>query len=724
VQIVAGSGTLGERASRLTQQVLPWLYAPPAVACGWVEDDGVGIAFRRTPTGLDAAGRTGSFFVHALIWRAGSMPIEILARLWDAGIWQSAPPDAPPAQLAPVQSLEELQLEERVEVGQSVLNATLAGVLENLAAGRGTQLALPVDVALPVAAAVAARLPAKVGLLSFSTAETPERAARYDMVAGQEPIEGFGRVATDPVPGDGWRAAAELLITADGGDPQARELVDALTERAGTAGEFAQVLGVWMLTEAALATPEGVLSPGTARVVAADPRLVGGLAARGGVAGLARSVATGACLELLDATLAAGVPPELSAALGTELALVPVPRALGLLASLAPRLPDAAPTLAVTLGRAWLDGRLDDLRTSEALTLARLVAAAPDDATSRGVREALIGRSDLADAIVGSQLPLRWRADATAVHAATLNRAVLAQALLADRHFAAAFVRSAPLKAPEAMTEAVDAALAGQALDVAEAAAGALDGTDRVRALWPALVRASPHSRVQAMAHWCPRDVVVSDDWVRLAIEAAIEATLEVRDTRRSLPPLHRLFAMRAETQTAGTRAWLVIADALAEAARTGRLLPDNIGQATKAAAALADRREADVALEWVVDACADDVVRRDEVWIDAMLTILPQSRERPEDFVCRVARAASRVGALDRSALPSWTILLIARGLETNTFPGSVTRRSPVAQLDRLLSHRDVVWLDRWIAGSEWGKSASKWLKGSVKAASRHQRR
>ena len=70
-QIIAGSGNLADRSSALAQFVLQWCYDSHRLAFGWVEREGVVVAFRRTPTGLDASGWSGAFFVHALVWRGG-----------------------------------------------------------------------------------------------------------------------------------------------------------------------------------------------------------------------------------------------------------------------------------------------------------------------------------------------------------------------------------------------------------------------------------------------------------------------------------------------------------------------------------------------------------------------------------------------------------------------------------------------------------------------------
>ena len=191
--------------------MLEWCYFTEKPSCGWVERDGIGVAFRRTPTGRDAAGRSGAFFVHALVWEQGTMPAEVLARLWDAALWVTAPPAEPPAQLDPIQSIDELRLGPPAALPDAVADTVLAAFLDNVARGRRTSLAMAPEVAMPVAAMLAGALPRKFGLRSFSTWERDDSARRYEVVVGAVPTGLFEEVGPGSQPGERWRAAARLL---------------------------------------------------------------------------------------------------------------------------------------------------------------------------------------------------------------------------------------------------------------------------------------------------------------------------------------------------------------------------------------------------------------------------------------------------------------------------------------------------------------------------------
>ncbi len=255
-QLVAASGKLGSRADSITQKVLPWCYALKSDSRGWIEQNGVGVAFRRTPTGRDAHGREGAFFVHALIWESGAMPAELLGGLWDADVWVSRPPEEPPDRLELIRSPESLGLAAAHAVDPSVMLATMAGLLKNIAGVRKSRIELSPAEAYSVASTLVAVLPVRFGLVSFSSYEERDRATAYDIVAGPATGPQHTPVGPDQEPAAAWVGAARLLLSASHGDGEAVTLVDLIGAEAATLPDFVNRVRRWAELET------GSLQPG------------------------------------------------------------------------------------------------------------------------------------------------------------------------------------------------------------------------------------------------------------------------------------------------------------------------------------------------------------------------------------------------------------------------------------------------------------------------------
>ena len=263
----------------MTQLALRWCGPTSRAACGWIERDGIGVAFRRTPTGQDASGREGAFFVHVLIWKAGEFPANLLAGLWDADVWVLRPPDHPPEKLAPIQTVDELGLAVAVRLEWEDVVCALGAHLENVAAGRRSAIALAEDAAFAYASAIARLLPSRFGLPSFSTFEEPSQELEYDMIATHEPHRHFERIAPGARPAQVWASAAETLIEAHDGVASAADVVSALAERAADLADFVTRLGDWTALET---SPNRELRGGAVGVAlaASDQRLLARMFAR------------------------------------------------------------------------------------------------------------------------------------------------------------------------------------------------------------------------------------------------------------------------------------------------------------------------------------------------------------------------------------------------------------------------------------------------------------
>jgi hypothetical protein len=716
-QIVAGSGKLGSRASGLTHMVLPWCYFQKTESCGWIERSGVGVAFRRTPTGRDAYGRLGAFFVHALVWQPGTMPAELLPGLWDASLWVTSPPDEPPERLEPIRDEEELGLGEAPAVERDVMTVTLAGLLENLAGSRLSALDLPPARAYGVASRLAAALPAKFGLISFSTHEEPDRADAYDLVAGAPPGPRHAAVGPGTQPASDWTEAARLLLDGREGDANARALVDTIAGQASSLPEFADRMRRWVEIEAESASPEVPLDPRSLAWLVQSPQLVAFLLRGAGARWLARACVVGERIDVLEAVRRADSEGRFVAALEQELLRASPAEAISCLGRIERGLAAQTHGLALTLAESWRGGGLGQLSPQDAVSLARLLASnrAPTS-TPAAIVDELTSAPGLAGALACAEsLPVEWRANAAAAHPEEVPGQALATAIAYEREFAPTFVRRSGQPGIRRLQAAIADAPMPLALACAERAGAYLaSAEDRVNLVWPSIARLPARERLDVLNRYA-LDIEFEEAWVAATIEALVDTVLGGRDGGRALPRVGGpALNVRLRSTTDRIEAWRGLSVVVGA---TGEL---RVEQALRQVSMLADPRESDAALEVVVDAVCERANRTREQWLTAVATVAWGTRGDDEAFALRLARAALRGGGGDRRILARWTVEWVADAIDRKTVSPGVFGDTVLDAVASRLRPPDVEAIDEYASRRPRRSASRKWLKDIEKTAAK----
>jgi hypothetical protein len=716
-QLVSGSGGLAVPAEALTQRVLGWCYPTSEASLGWLERDGLGVAFRRTPTGRDAAGRPGAFFVHALVWRSGSFPPELLPGLADAAIWTTAPPDDPPSRLPPLRTVDELCLGSPAAPPRDELLAALAAHLGNVAAGRGSYLALPPFDAFRLAAHVARALPRHYELPSFSTYEEANRAGDYDMLAAPEaPAASFGRIAPDGPADRLWRLAAGLLLDAAEGDESAAAVVDALSERAARLGDFASTLRLWVvLDDPGPAEPP---QPGALAAAATEPRLLTRLLRGPHALDVGRAIVEGRrAREIAAAASRIGRLDALAAVVRDVLAArEPGPAVQGLVHA-HDALGATGTKLAAELATMWYGaGELAALPPDDAAVLLRLL----ENAGVPEVGETLAMLPANAERVAGNPtMPAAWRGAAVAAAPHVLTRRRLVQQLVASPGFAEGFARAADAPAFAALRDAFAAVRPGQAYEALQRLDRALTEQQRSALALPVVLRLDPRARLAGLLAYAPAAAEDAEPWCEAALDTYVAIVMRSRSTVEPLPPLGELRLPPGRSKRAV--AFARIAAELG-AARRRALTLDACERALHAAAPLAGD-DADAALEAVADAAADGFATRQR-WAAAVRAVAAAGREDPLSVAARFARAAVRTGARDRREAAYWTVLWIAAALDRRDFRRGDLGRPPFDRLPRRLRALDAGSLKEDADAAPRGP-ARRWLNDVSRAvAARYDRR
>jgi hypothetical protein len=710
IQIVAGSGNLSQRSNRVTQRLLSWLYHPQEPSCGWVEEDGIGVAFRRTPTGRDSAGRSGAYFAHALVWQQGALSTDVLARLWDAEIWMTRPPESLPRPLEAVQDVADLGLGSVPELSDEQIVHALAHLLDGISRGRRAALELPADVALPLAATMASRLPARFGLLSFSSSEAADTATRYDVVAGThaEPFESIDMTREPATP---WRLAAELLNDAAQGK-EAADVIAVLTERAASRRDFARAAGAWAQIEMTARSQAGVLDRASADVIASDSRLMRRLNDEQAIAGLARSIAASsdACV-LLSAGRSAGMLDAMLDAIGDQLARLDPHRAFEAVWRMQRIVDFNAPRAAAALRS------LETLDVADAVRLARLVIALPSSPDRQEFLSRLTNEPRWTAALF-DELPVEWRARAAAAHPDLVPASLLIRAA-ADVRFASTFVRESSERGRKLLIEAIGTASVPLALPAVEATAGSLAGNERLALLWPVLPRLPARTRLRVMETWAPNDLQLDEAWLIAVIDAYVETVLVVRDEATSLPHVSgRASWVPISPMLPRADQWLQLARALRpDGYRQRRLRAQHVNAAVGVVAKMASAADRDAALEVIVDACADYLPHGHDPWSGAMHMVHRGGGDSSDEFAQRISRTAQRPGASYRSGVACWTIYWVAEGLESRSLSPKLVEEGSISTLHTQIRWGDVDRVER-CAKENWSRSARKWLQATARAA------
>lgn len=693
--------------------MLPWLYFSEREACGWVETDGLGLAFRRTPTGVDASGRSGAFFVHALIWQPGTLSPNVLARLWDAGVWRREPPETLDGPLKAIERLEELELPFAAEPDFELVVRALAQVLDAVSHSVQHVLGLPASLAVPVAAAVAGAIPPKFGLLSFSSFEEPARAGPYELVGEllAEPMSDAS-VPNEPV-AERWTRAARLLLAGRG--DTAAGVVEALTERATDRRQFARALGAWADIEGTYLAAD-VLDEASMKFVSLDQRFVARLAAEGGARGLARAVARVPVGDpFFSAAREARVLNDVLGAVGLEFGRLAPAEALGVVRRIDGLQADTG-AMAATLAASWLGGPLKDLSSADALYLATLLVKAPQSAATIAAVAEITDNPPATDSLVGSSLPVDWRAGAAARHPDAVSPETLVFALQGDARFARLYVTESAASGLAALRRAIADAPHGQAVRAAEYAAPHLHTEQRLDLLWLVAPRLEARKRLQLLERWVSRDITDSDAWLRAVVDALVEAVLASRATPGALPSLSRgLFDIDVTWASARHEAWLRLARQLD---RGSSLAPASVERAARMIAAMTDETDRDAAAEILVDVCADQVTMGWDGWFQAVGSAQARLGEPSEAFAQRLGRAATRRGQGSRSQIALWTIRWVAVALDSKRISSSVSSKPPLAGLHEVLSDWHVERVREYAAEKSFQRTGRRWLESMAKAA------
>ena len=724
-QIIAGSGNLGDRGSRLTQFVLRWCYNSERPACGWVERDGVLVAFRRTPTGKDVLGRSGAFFVHALVLRAGLMPSDRLAGLWDAQVWLTAPPDDPPSRLEPLEGIDALGLGTPSPAGDDELTRLLAGHLANTASGRGSAIQQDAGTAMAFAAAMAAALPMAYGLPAFSSYEQAGNASDYDILAAPAPEEHFAAIGPRMAPDGPSLRAAGVLVAASRGDLLAQDVVAAITEGNTSARGFAEELRRWALLDERPPQASAGQIGAALELAASDPRLVRALVQRGATAALARGILGGdGARRLMAAAERAGCVDAVVEGLGAELLARPRMDAWAALQRIRKSLPDVAPGLASTLAGSWLEsGQLAALPADDAVALARLLARSPSSARTNAAAHELLTSPACARALADDELlPGTWRGRAAATNPDAISTERLVDSVIREPDFAASLLHSASVNVHQALASAMASAATSVALRCVESATPHLPRSMRGDLLWPVIARLPTAERYRTLNLHAPE---IADDggrWAEGAVDAYVEMVIAQRDTDAALPALHPAAFRHAGTDRG--RAWKDLAGLLARWRLTRNARAAEISAAAWVVRAMPDDRDADAGLEALLDAAAEDAAQRHHaLWLDSMSRIMTFSVEHDQAFACRLSRTATRVGLGGRSSVALWTILWIADRLDDQRLDSGVLDDEHVGRLPLRLRQHHLELLAARVKVQGTRSTTRRWLRATEKAAAKNLR-
>lgn len=714
---MAGSGRLGDPANAVTQRALRWCGYTSRPACGWIERDGIGVAFRRSPTGQDASGREGAFFVHALIWRAGQFPAGLLAGLWTADVWVMEPPEHPPERLPPLQTVEELGLGVPTPIDPDAARSALAAHLENLATGRRSAIALPPDAALALAAEIACVLPVRFGLPGFSTFEDPPNELEYDMVASTERHRHFATIAPAVEPTSLWAAAAQLLLDGRDGDESAVRAVAAFAEPAADPAAFAASLGRWMALETS-SNPDHRASAEGVALAASDPRLLRRTVGRFGFDEIARGVVRGHSIkEVFESAAAIDAIPGVLAALVAALGRHAPGEAVAGLARMRSALgeADVVARVAGDLGEALLRaGTLAELDATQMHVLVSLQVQQPRTSVVDAVLQ-----SGAATALVveDQSLPAEWRGRAAAANPELAAEGELVGLLGGSLEAARAFSAHVTETGLAILGSALEATTTERGLQVLELVGHGLTEATRGALALPVLERLRPPTHLPAVLHYAPSGT--SDArWGNAILDAYAEAVLDVRYSYAELPRI--LASILPYEQTPRFARWRDVITRL-DAASGSEMRNSEFAWAARAAASLPAASDRDAAFELIVDRSAEAFPDDGLAWMTAMTLVTHEAGEPAPTFSTRLGRAALRSGRYTRRQIAYWTILWVANQLDAGNMSIKQLRDSPVSGVWCRLHAIDVEALAA--DGKVRGRSgaAQRWLRQNRDALAKH---
>lgn len=706
-QVVAGSGQLGDPANGVTQLALPWCGYTSQPACGWIERDGIGVAFRRTPTGQDAAGREGAFFVHALIWQAGTFPASLLAGLWDADIWVLEPPAEPPDKLTPIQAAEQLGLSTPVAIDDLAVRAALAAHLENLAAGRRSSLALAPDAAIAYAAAIASILPARFGLPAFSTFEESPRELEYDIVASLEPHRHFAAIAPDARPGPEWTTAAGILLDARDGDASAGDVVATFAERADDLAHFASDLGQFAARETSQ-TPDAHL--GRVTLAASDPRLLSRMLARFGIAEIAAGIADGDGVAggVLRGAAHLGWGRAVFDALEPELERRAPRDGIPIIARVATATTDAAAVgrLAAEVGEAWQrQGALHGLEPELAHRFLRLLVGT---SSTSAVQELLDTRGAAARITADEELPQAWRGRAAGAEPGLIPGESLTALLGTSPEAAEQFARRVTDSGLATLAVVLEQTSPERGIRVIELVGRGLTEDRHCDLALPVVQRLLPPECYPALARHAPSAARLDARWGHARLDAFTEHVLATRASSSAMPQL-----LATQIPHSGDErfvAWGAALRAL-EALPASWTRNAQLAEAARAAVSLAES-DRDAAFELIVDRAADGFGVERYGWGVAMHALVQVAGEPSSDLADRIGRAALRGSRQLPREFALWTITWVAEALDNGSLSGRDLHDQPLDHVLTRLAPIDVDVLTARFSGHRRGSPGRRWLR------------
>jgi hypothetical protein len=376
LQILAASGRLDDRTHPVTQAVLSCCYRPAARGLAWLQQGRVRIAFHRSPTGLDGHGRPGNYFVHALVGDIEVLSPTILARLWNAPFWLTEIPGQVPDKLAPITSVDAIELAPATDVHDDLVLNVMAGYLSRVRSFRRCAIDDDPSVVATCAAKLTGLLPERYGTVSFCSDPGDGQVERYDMVPGKPPTGVFDALVPSMVPGDDRLAADALMAAVRDGD-RSRDVVAAIADLSPELVDFVERLQIWCDITRTTDYQTG-MSTAELAFIGTDDRLIEALLDGPGRSRLAASVAhgIGGATRLVAALSTKGMDHLANSVLDEFLRFDP-PNATTRLRRLNSEATDLAMTIAVGLVEKWDHDDVAALKSGDRVTLLRLLDESP-----------------------------------------------------------------------------------------------------------------------------------------------------------------------------------------------------------------------------------------------------------------------------------------------------------------------------------------------------------
>lgn len=217
-QVVAATPALLDPASRLRTKALELCrYRAPVgvrdpedapVSYGWIDDDGMRYVFYKTYQGTDDFGRPGNFAAHILVGPVTSLSADdLLTRFGSRKWWTGAP--ALNSELRAI-TLDDV---EPAFTGEPEDPEPLVHALFAANRSRSVAFRRPPSEVVAIFGALAQRAPWLANDISFSSYESPDTAAHFDVVgvgvAGQTPPAAL--IVTEPL-GDAEAGEAARIV--------------------------------------------------------------------------------------------------------------------------------------------------------------------------------------------------------------------------------------------------------------------------------------------------------------------------------------------------------------------------------------------------------------------------------------------------------------------------------------------------------------------------------